>query len=244
MTELAELDYTVGTVDGVRTERLKRLARQAKLQRVALAQDAMPFLIAESEDDKTTWGLGLEKLPQPDHGDVFIDFEGHPLWRPETGLFFLFGSLERDADGQWNYRYWWAHDKQRETTAAEELIAYIADRREQFPGMHAYHYNHTERSTLQSLADGHPGAEARLRELVNTGAFVDLYQVGLNGIQIGAESYGLKCMEKLTDFQRNHEIDKGAGAVLRYEHFMTHAEEADLAAGAHACLDLACDVRI
>ncbi len=190
----------------------------------------MPFSIAESDDDKTKWGQGLEKLPQPDDGDVFIDFEGHPLWRPETGLFFLFGLLERNGHGQWNFRTWWAHDKPRETAAAEELIAYIADRREQFPGMHAYHYNHTERSTLQSLADGHPGAEAQLKELVDTGAFVDLYMVGLNGIQIGAESYGLKCMEKLTDFQRNHEIDKGAGAVLKYEHYMTHAIQADLAA--------------
>jgi predicted RecB family nuclease len=230
LTQLAELDYTVRTVDGVRTERLKRLSQQAKLQRVALEQVAMPFLIAESEDDKTKWGLGLEKLPQPDLGDVFIDFEGHPLWRPETGLFFLFGSLEHDADGQWDYRTWWAHDKKSETTAAEELIAYIAGRREQFPAMHAYHYNHTERSTLQNLADGHPGAESQLKELVDTGAFVDLYEVGLNAIQIGAESYGLKCMEKLTDFQRNHEIDKGAGAVLMYEHYMTHAEAADLAA--------------
>lgn len=228
LTELGKLDHTIDAIGDVRPERLKRLAQQAKLQKIALEQDDMPFSIAESEDEKTKWGLGLEKLPQPDDGDVFIDFEGHPFWRPETGLFFLFGALHREADGEWKFKAWWAHDKPSETTAAEEFIAYIAARRAQFPRMHAYHYNHTERSTLQRLADSHPGAESALKELVDTGGFVDLYEVGLNGIQIGAESYGLKRMEKLTDFHRNHEIDKGAGAVLKYEHYMTHRDQADL----------------
>lgn len=228
LTQLSKLDYATDSIDDVRPERVKRLAQQAKLQRIALEQDDMPFAIAESEDEKTKWGMGLEKLPQPDDGDVFVDFEGHPLWRPETGLFFLFGLLQREADGEWKFHTWWAHDKPSETAAAEEFIAYIAARRATFPGMHAYHYNHTERSTLERLADGHPVAEATLKELVDTGAFVDLYEVGLNGIQIGAESYGLKCMEKLTDFHRNHEIDKGAGAVLKYEHYVTHRDQADL----------------
>ena len=230
LTNLSKLDWAAETIEGIRTERLKRLSQQAKLQRVALEQDELPFSIAESEDDKTRWGLGLERLPCPDDGDVFIDFEGHPMWRPEVGLFFLFGLLERDSNEQWNFRTWWAHDKPSETAAAAKLIAYIAERREQFPRMHAYHYNHTERSELQRLADGHVEAEAQLKDLIDTGAFVDLYEVGLNGIQIGAESYGLKCMEKLTDFRRNHEIDKGAGAVLKYEHYMKHKDPADLAA--------------
>ena len=230
LTDLSKLDPSAEEISGVRAERLKRLTQQAKLQRLALDQEDLPFSIAESEDDQTRWGFGLERLPQPDDGDVFIDFEGHPIWRPEVGLFFLFGLLERDSSGEWKFRPWWAHDKPTETAKAAELIDYLAARRAQFPGMHAYHYNHTERSELQRLADGHPKAEAQLKELVDTGAFVDLYEVGLNGIQIGAESYGLKCMEKLTDFRRNHEIDKGAGAVLKYEHYMKHKDEADLAA--------------
>lgn len=230
LTHLAGLHHPQDTIDGVRGERLRRLSQQARLQREALDQEAMPFAIAESDDDETKWGRGLEQLPPPDAGDMFIDFEGHPLWRHETGLFFLFGSLECAADGQWRFNPIWAHDKDGETAAAAAFIDYIARRRAQFPGMHAYHYNHTERSELRRLADGHPAAEAQLKELVDTGCFVDLYDVGLNGIQIGAESYGLKCMEKLTDFRRDHEIAKGAGAVLKYEHYMTHGDPADLAA--------------
>lgn len=231
LTQLAALDYpTSDAIAGLRDERVKRLTQQAKLQQAALDQDDMPFSLAESEDEETKWGLGLQKLPRPDDGDVFIDYEGHPLWRPETGLMFLFGLLHRGADGNWLYKTWWAHDKQEEIGSASALIAYLASRREQFAGMHVYHYNHTERSTLQAITDGHPEAEAQLKELIDTGAFVDLYEIGLNGIQIGAESYSLKCMEKLTDFQRGHEIDKGAGAVLSYEHYMTHRDPADLAA--------------
>ena len=125
----------------------------------------MPFSMAESEDDKTRWGFGLERLPQSDDGDLFIDFEGDPLWRSDTGLLFLFGWLERDYDQQWKYRTIWAHDKESETAAAAELISYIAQRRKEFPGMHAYHYNSTERTELTKLADGHPDAETMMANL-------------------------------------------------------------------------------
>ena len=36
-------------------------------------------------------------------------------------------------------------------------------------------------------------------------------------MQAGTECYGLKQMERLTDFERGHVIDKGAGAVVEYE---------------------------
>lgn len=230
LTQLAELVGIDEPVDGVRAERLKRLKQQARLQRDALEQDTMPFSMAESENDKTRWGFGLERLPESDDGDLFIDFEGDPLWRSDIGLFFLFGWLERDYDRQWKYRTIWAHDKESETAAAAELISYIAQRRKEFPGMHAYHYNSTERTELTKLADGHPGTETMMANLVATGAFVDLYEVGLNAIQIGAESYGLKCMEKLTTYKRSHEIDQGAGAVVMYERYMRNRSDADLAA--------------
>ena len=36
-------------------------------------------------------------------------------------------------------------------------------------------------------------------------------------MQAGTESYGLKQMERLAGFERGHEIDRGAGAVVEYE---------------------------
>lgn len=64
---------------------------------------------------------------------------------------------------------------------------------------------------------------------MDTGAFVDLYAVALNSFQVGAESYGLKSLERLAKFQRSHDIDKGAGAVVQYEQYMVDGDEATLA---------------
>ncbi len=86
--------------------------------------------------------------------------------------------------------------------------------------MHVYHYNHTERSALERLAADHGVGEAVLSEMVATGFFVDLYPVVRNAIQVGTESYGLKEMERLTAYQRGHEIDQGSAAVVEYEKFM------------------------
>ncbi len=47
--------------------------------------------------------------------------------------------------------------------------------------------------------------------------FVDLLTVVRGAMQVGVESYGLKYIEQLTDFERSHDIDQGAGAVVEYE---------------------------
>ncbi len=226
---LTQLAQTPDQVDGLRPERLARLVDQAALQVRATSRpdEPPPFSLITPGTD-TEWGHGLEKLPQPDDGDVFLDFEGDPFWRADLGLFFLFGLLERDSDGCWRYRTWWAHDQQQESTAVTELVNYLTQRREQFPDMHIFHYNHTERSELQKLTQSHGVAEAALAQLVDTGAFVDLYVVAHNSIQAGVESYGLKYVERLSDFERSHEIDRGAGAVVRYEHYMADRDQSDL----------------
>ena len=79
---------------------------------------------------------GFAALPQPNPGDVFLDFEGHPFWKPDSGLFFLFGLIERSNDAidrdpaidagdrdwqaaldgagsDWDFVEFWAHDANR-----------------------------------------------------------------------------------------------------------------------------------
>ncbi|OBI55667.1 hypothetical protein A5667_23195 [Mycolicibacterium fortuitum] len=225
---LADLAARTDDVDGMRELRLRRIVQQAALQVQARLQNGTPPHCVVPPGDDPQWGRGFETLPKPDDGDVFIDFEGHPFWRADTGLFFLFGLLEHDDDGQWQYRTWWSHNQDEEATATAQFIAYLAERREQFPDMHAYHYNHTERSSLVSLSQSYGVAEAALTQLIETGFFVDLLLVARNSIQAGTESYGLKALEQLTGFQRSHDIDKGAGAVLQYERFMDQGDTADL----------------
>ena len=225
-----EPDPEPAALDGIRPERLVRLVDQATLQALARLQpdgEPPPFRMIESGDDPV-WGHGLDLLPAPDDGDVFLDFEGHPFWRADAGLFFLFGLIEREADGGWRYREWWAHDLDEEAAAAESVIEYLAGRRRDHPGMHVYHYNHTERSSLERMAADHGVGEVTLSRLVETGAFVDLLVVARNAMQVGTEGYGLKFLEQLTTFERGHEIDQGAGAVVAYEQWMTDRDPAEL----------------
>lgn len=227
MTALAQPPAPVA---GIGPRRLDRLAEQARLQLQAASlaeHKAPPFQLIDAGEDPV-WGHGFEELPRPDDGDVFLDFEGHPFWQIETGLFFLFGLVERHTDGQWRYREWWAHDLDAEADAVSKLVDYLAQRRAAFPEMHVYHYNHTERSSLVALTETHNVAQRALTEMIETGLFVDLLLVARNSIQVGTESYGLKALERLTDFQRSHDIDKGAGAVLQYERFMADGDRARL----------------
>ncbi|HUS60667.1 MAG TPA: TM0106 family RecB-like putative nuclease, partial [Acidimicrobiales bacterium] len=229
VSTLAMLAAHAGVIDGLRPERLVRLVGQAALQVEGRArpEDTPPFRLIEPTDDPT-WGRGFDLMPEPDDGDVFLDFEGHPFWRPDAGLFFLFGLIALDTKGQWRYKDFWAHDQAEEAVATQSLIDYLVSRRAKHPAMHVYHYNHTERSALERLAADHGVGEVALAELIDTGLFIDLLAVARNALQVGVESYGLKHLERLTEFERGHEIDAGAGAVVEYEGFTKTRDPAAL----------------
>ena len=231
VVKLAELGELSGELVGIQPQRLTWLVRQAALQvRSRLAGGAeLPHELIEVGDDPSL-GHGFERMPRPDGGDVFIDFEGHPFWRPDTGLFFLFGLIEREESGTWSYRDRWAHSPEEEATAVEELIGHLTLRHKAHPGMHVYHYNHTEMSALRKLTSTHGVGEADLGRLVQAEVFVDLLTVARNAIQVGAESYSLKVVERLANFRRSHTIDKGAGAVVSYENYMSDRDMSHLEA--------------
>ncbi len=216
MTDLADSPQ----VDDVPADRLARWVGQAALQVEAGRLgpgEGPPFRAIEAGDD--AWGAGLDLLPEPDDGDVFFDIEGHPFWTAARGLVFLFGIFAAEA-GDWSYRTWWAHGETEERSCVAELIAWIDARRDRFPGMHVYHYNHTERSTLERLSAEYGVMTTVLDRLVSTGCFVDLYPVVRNSFQVGSESYGLKSLEPLAGYTRGHDIDQGAGAVVAYDRYI------------------------
>ncbi|MEP6299426.1 MAG: TM0106 family RecB-like putative nuclease, partial [Ilumatobacter sp.] len=249
MKALANADPTsdLGIANG------ERHVRQADLQvrTAALPEGAAPIveIIPESMtmpargraddsvdatgDEVTTEPTGFAALPEPSPGDVFLDFEGHPFWTADAGLFFLFGLIERTEasltasgntatgdDDDWQFTTWWSHDVDEERASTVALVEYLADRRDRFPGMHVYHYNHTERSSLQRLTQHHGVAELELEKLVAEGRFVDLFPIVTGAVQIGVESYGLKKVESVTGFVRSQAITKGSGAVVEYERWM------------------------
>jgi uncharacterized protein len=196
--------------------RFDALAKQARLQVEARKHpdELPPFVVLDPDEPDLA---GLEGLPRPNRRDVFLDYEGHPFWTPAHGLFFLFGFLRKGRWGRWGYKAWWAHDKVGEAAATVELIDYLHERHRRHPGMHVYHYNHTERSALERLVHEHGLGDRKLAELITAGVFVDLLQIVRHSIRAGFESYGLKNIERLAGFTRSAGIEKGAGAVLEYE---------------------------
>ena len=218
LTTLANHDLDV---DGVRPERRAILTRQARLQRLAVDAPTAPYERIGHDDPKAL-------LPAPSDGDVFLDFEGHPFWSPAQGLFFLFGLIARDTNHQWVFHERWAHTPTEEADAVADLITWIAERRRQYPDMHVYHYNHTERSALQRLSIEHGVECATLGNLIADGVFVDIFDVIRHAVQIGVESYGLKSVEPLAAYVRNHDIDRGASAVIEYDDWMTDHDPARL----------------
>ena len=94
--------------------------------------------------------------------------------------------------------------------------------------MHVYHYNHTERSSLENLAKEHGTGGQRLAALVQSGVFVDVLDVVRQVLLVGAESYSLKVLERVAGYERSHEIDQGAGAVIAYDRWCTNGDPADL----------------
>jgi len=235
-----ELAHRTSPVPEIHEENLSRLVRQANLQVASRErpEEAPVFeLVTPGEDP--VYGHGFRQLPAPDEGDVFFDFEGHPFWTPQHDLFFLSGLYLRDESGAWSYDQRWAHDLEQQATMIRELVEFLAERRRQFPLMHVYHYNHTERSALERLTRG-TESEVLLDSLVESGLFVDLFIVAKNAVVVGTESYGLKHLEKLADFHRRGGIEQGAGAVVEYEQYMKTGDAAILVAiASYNCDDVA-----
>ena len=223
---VVELSTRAGSVPELHDENLERLVRQAALQVTSREhpEEAPVYeLVVPSEDP--VFGHGFELLPAPDNGDVFFDFEGHPFWSAQNDLFFLSGLRYRDDVGEWCYDARWAHDLDAQALMVKELVEFFAERRTTFPNMHVYHYNHTERSSLERLTRG-TETESLFGSLAATGLFVDLYVVAKNAFQVGTESYGLKSLEHLTGFERHGGIEQGAGAVVVYDNYMTAKDPA------------------
>jgi len=221
---VVELSRRRDSVADLRDEKLDRLSRQAALQVTSREDPSHPpafELIASSEDP--VYGHGFELLPQPDDGDVFFDFEGDPFWTAQNELMFLAGLYYRDAGGEWTFDERWAHTLSEQQEMMGDLVDFFAARRLTFPGMHVYHYNHTERSTIERLTRD-VDEENLFASLVDSGLFVDLFTIAKNAVRVGTESYGLKHLEHLVNFVRTGGIEQGAGAVVEYEQWMVSGD--------------------
>jgi predicted RecB family nuclease len=168
---------------------------------------------------------GLALLPKPSPGDIWLDLEGDPWFEPARGLEYLFGYVYLDG-GEPRYECIWARDDAEEKAAFEQLIDLVSERRRRFPDMHVYHYAPYERTALQRLMGQHGTRESELDDLLRGEVLVDLYRVTRQALRASVDSYSIKRVEELYEFERSADVSGGSESVAAFEHWLEIGDDA------------------
>jgi uncharacterized protein len=182
----------------------ERLGHQAKLQLQARSQPLPPVDVLPIEPHR-----GLQRMPEPSPGDVYLDFEGDPFVG-EHGLEYLTGYAWRDAKGVLQLSQDWALDAASEKAACERFLDFVAKRLEEYPALHIYHFGAFEPSALKRLCARYATRNEALDRLLRGGCFIDLHAVVREAFRIGVERYGLKELEPLHGFARKLDLRDAA----------------------------------
>ena len=226
-------------LDRVSRDALARAQGQARLQ---VASDDGTTRFALLEPDRDVSGAlipnrGLLALPEPAVGDIFFDIEGARYYSEdnrEFGLQYLFGVVDTadlDEAGRPRYTPIWAFDRAGEKQAFEELVDFVTERRARRPGLHVYHYNHYEPTSVDHLTELHgtrqeavgrlmgrfATREDEVDDLFRLGVFVDLYRVVRQGVQAGVESYSIKRLEPLCGYRRRVTLPDATENLIAFE---------------------------
>ncbi len=173
-------------------------------------------------------GRGFALLPKPSPGDLFFDMEGDPWWEPNRGLEYLFGVLWLE-DGQPQFRPFWAHDRDGERRAFEQLVDFVYERRAHFPDLHVYHYAPYEPSALKRLMGEYATREEAVDDLLRGEVLVDLYAVVRQGVRISHPSYSIKNVEQFY-MEREAELRSGDDSIVLYERWVSERDDSVLRA--------------
>ncbi len=220
---------------------LLRLREQARLQTGAGTPDGTVKYTDKSGEAKAiSYNVlpdnTLGRLPAPDPGDIFFDFEGDPLWQdPVTekwGLEYLFGVIENPMEpgAQPVFKPFWAHSRAEEGKAFVDFLEYVAERRNKYPGMHIYHYAAYEKTALRNLSLTHVVGETAVDDLLRQGVLVDLYDTVRHSIRISENSYSIKKLEPLYMGQhlRSGDVTDAGASVVAYADYCTARDNGNL----------------
>lgn len=203
----------------ISTTSRRRLMQQARLQLDERETGRAAYELLDPEP-----GRGLELLPPPDPGDVYLDFEGDPWADVGAGREYLAGIWTRDEQ----FTGFWAHDFAQEGRLTTDLVDCLTDRLRHFPDMHVYHYAPYETTALKRLVGQHATREAELDQLLRREVFVDLYAVVRQGVRISKGSYSIKKLEEFywgqTRVAEEGTVSDGLSSVVRYEEFLAGLE--------------------
>ena len=161
-------------------------------------------------------GFGLGCLPEPSAGDVFFDLEGDPFVG-EGGLEYLFGYCYREPNGSVAYVSDWALSRQDEKAAFERFVDFVIERLKDYPDLHIYHFAPYEPAALKRLMGRYASREEEIDFLLRSKRFVDLYSVVRNGLRASVESYSIKKLEPLYDYERGIALSDANMALAKVQ---------------------------
>lgn len=210
LTELAMLNEATD-VPRMAWDTLDRLIRQARLQKRTEECGEGVYELLDCEADR-----GFGRLPEPDPGDVFFDFEGDPLH--PGGLEYLCGVLWREErESEPRFQAFWAHDRDSEKQSFSVLMTFLTEHLARHPGAHLYHYAPYERTALCRLASMHGVHEEDVDDLLRGNKLVDLYRVVREALRVGERSYSIKALERFYMEKRKTEVVSGGESIVVYE---------------------------
>jgi len=198
-----------GRIPGLSDDTLNQLRSQAQLQihKRDTGEDKIEILPASD-------GRGFARLPMPDPRDLFIDFEGDPLY--PDGLEYLLG-LYYHEEGRPLFRVFWAHDHAEERRSFERLMDLLVKHLRRYPNARVYHYNHYEETAMKRLASRYGTRESLLDDLLRGRKLVDLYKVVREGLRISEPGYSLKNLEIFYMGERTGEVKTAGESMVVYQ---------------------------
>ncbi len=218
-------------IDGIQAESLERVREQAALQLKGRREKRSIYELLQND----VRGIGLEALPKPTPGDLFLDLEGDSFVL-DDGLEYLFGLVDfgepeldftvRDAPGPARYQPFWAVNRAEEQRAFEAVIDRVLLGRQEFPNLHLFHFGHREADALKKLSCRHATREAEVDQLLREGVLVDLLPIVRHGLRASIESYSLKELESLHGYQRSTPLREAARAMQLFGWWLETGDDA------------------
>jgi uncharacterized protein len=86
-----------------------------------------------------------------------------------------------------------------------------------YPDLHIYHYAPYEPVALKRLMGRYVTRENEIDRLLRAGVFIDLYAAVRHAIRASVESYSIKKLEPLYDFQRTIGLPDAASVLAKVQ---------------------------
>lgn len=205
-------------------ETFLRKQQQAKIQYKGRVQDQLLYDVLPVEKDR-----GLNRLPEPDRGDIYFDIEGDAFY-PGGGLEYMLGYAFKEKE-MLNYRKYWAINRLEEKRAFEAFMSFVVAKWKAFPNLHIYHFAPYEPTSIKRLASTHAVFEQEVDELLRAEKFVDLHAIFKEALLASVEQYSLKALERFTTYTRKIDLQdaslarKNVECALELNEFKSLAKE-------------------